>query len=140
MKINVVRMHKDAIIPKFSHVEDAAADIYSSENILIPAHEHIKVKTGITMAIPYPYQGFIWDRSGLASRFGLHILGGVVDSSYRGEIRVIILNTSDEHYFVYKGDRIAQIVFHKTETPEFEEVLELDSTERNENGFGSTGK
>lgn len=92
------------------------------------------------MEIPLGYGGFIWDRSGLAVREGLTVLGGVIDSNYRGEIGVVLLNTGEQDYYVQPGDRIAQIAFFPVWTPVFDEVDELDDTERGEGAWGSTGK
>ena len=92
------------------------------------------------MAIPEGYVGLIWDKSGLSQKFGLKNLGGVVDSGYRGEIMVGIVNLGKEDYKFEPGQKVAQLLIQKVESPKIEEVENLEEGLRGENGFGSTGK
>lgn len=141
MKISCTRLNEYAILPAFAHNSgDSGADLYSSETYYLPSKTHKLIRTGIAMAIPEGYGGFIWDRSGMALKHGLHVFGGVIDSSYRGELGVILFNSSETPYWVQRGDRIAQITFQNIIRPEFEEVLALDKSLRGEKGWGSTGR
>jgi dUTP pyrophosphatase len=98
------------------------------------------VPTGIAMEIPEGYVGLIWDKSGLSIKNGIKTLGGVIDSTYRGEVLVGMINLSDADYTFLKGHKVAQMVIQKKEFVDFEEVSELSDTVRGEGGFGSTGK
>ncbi len=97
------------------------------------------VSTGIRLALPDGYVGLIWPRSGMAVKHGIDSGAGVIDSQYRGEVKVLLFNHSDGEHFIKKGDRIAQLLVQKIETVEFLPVDNLDSTERASSGFGSTG-
>ena len=119
---------------------DAGADLKASEDTVIPSKGRCLVSTGISMAIPIGYVGLIWPRSGLAVKHGIDSGAGVIDSGYRGEIRVLLFNHSESDFEVVKGDRIAQILIQKIESPQFVQVETLDETERGSGGFGSTGK
>ena len=126
-------------MPTRSNPTDAGYDLYVPHDFLIMPHARALVPTHIAMAIPYGYAGLIWDRSGLAVKKGLHRAAGVIDSGYRGEIKVCLWNLSDEEFHFKKGDRIAQLVFQAL--PEFDlvEVESLQTSERGVDGFGSTG-
>ncbi len=126
-------------MPSFAHTSDAGMDLFTLESIEIRAGTRILIPTGLSMAIPEGYVGLIWDKSGLSNKGGLKVLGGVVDAGYRGEILVGLLNTSDADYIFEAGQKIAQMIIQKVEHPEFIEVSELDSTERGNGAFGSTG-
>ena len=139
MKVRIQRIDKENEVVKYAHDGDAAFDLRSSENINLSAKGKVIVPTGIKMAIPEGFAGFIWDRSGLAANSSLHCLAGVVDSGYRGEVKVVLVNLSKHDMYIKKGMRIAQMVIQKIEHPVLEEVGSLDETKRNEGGFGSTG-
>jgi dUTP pyrophosphatase len=120
---------------------DAGIDIRSAEDAVIQPLGRATVPTGLRLQIPEGYYGRIAPRSGLAHNFGIDVLAGVVDSSYRGEIKVILHNTDKEEAFrVSMGDRIAQLIIEKHYNPDFVEVEDLDSTDRGSGGFGSSGK
>ena len=138
MEIKIKKLDNKAILPKKMHDGDAAMDLYSIENINFKEKEIKSVATGISLSIPIGYWGNIRDRSGLAFKHGLHTLAGVVDSNYRGEIKVVIINLREE-YNIKKGDRIAQLLIQKTEKIELEEVEDLDDTKRGKSGFGNSG-
>jgi len=140
MKILVKKLHPDAVIPKFAHEGDAGLDFYSLEEKTIGPGERVKFSTGIAMELPAGYAALVWEKSGLATKHGIKTMAGVGDCHYRGEYVVILLNTSDEPYTVKKGDKIAQFLVQKVESPEIVEVEELTGTERGEGGFGSTGR
>jgi dUTP pyrophosphatase len=127
-------------VPTYSREGDAGVDLYSSEDCMVPAHSHRVVSAGIAIAIPQGHVGLIWDRSGLAAREGITTLAGVVDSNYRGEIRVVLANLGDCDIGFPKGSRIAQMLVQRVERVEFREVEELDATVRQGAGFGSSGR
>lgn len=140
MKLKIKKIHEDAIIPQYAHFGDAGFDLYSIDNYVLKPMERTVVKTGIVMEIPKEYFGNIRDRSGLAAKYSIHTLAGVVDSGYRGEIGVVMINLGHENYEIKKGDRIAQMLIQKVEHCIIEEVSELEESIRNSSGFGSTGK
>jgi dUTP pyrophosphatase len=137
--LKITKCHEAAIIPKYAHEGDAAFDFYSVEDVLLKVGEKKMVPTGIKMAIPENHVGLIWDRSGLAAKNGIHVMAGVIDSIYRGEILIILKNLGEEDFQVEKGMRIAQMLIQPVVTANLEEVESLDDTERAENNFGSTG-
>ena len=132
-------LHDSAKNPTKGHIDDAGGDLYSSEAVSIPAGATVLVSTGVAMAIPNRYVGLIWDRSSMGVK-GIHRHAGVIDSGYRGEVKVCLHNTTNETYHVERGDRIAQLLIQ--EVPVFRQhvVDELDTTSRGDGGFGSTGK
>jgi dUTP pyrophosphatase len=139
--IKVKKLHPLAQIPKRANSFDAGADLYSIENIIIPPLSRALVHTGISLEIPSTsIYGRIAPRSGLAVKYGIDILAGVVDSGYRGEICVILFNTDkDDSYEVKQGDRIAQIIFEQCHNLSFFESDNLTDSNRSVNGFGSSG-
>ncbi|NTW15436.1 MAG: dUTP diphosphatase [Candidatus Moranbacteria bacterium] len=140
MKLEIKRLHPDAVLPIRAHPGDAGLDLYATEGSALSPGERRIVPTGVAIAIPEGYVGLIMDRSGLAAKHGITNLGGVIDSGYRGEWKVIMLNTSDEPYEVASGERIAQMLVVPIALPEVCEVSELDATIRGEGHFGSTGR
>ena len=145
MEIKVKKVTDTAIVPTKSRKTDAGYDLYADEDKAIYPEETKLISTGIAFAIPDGYAGLIWDRSGLGSK-GIHRHAGVVDSSYRGEVKVCLSNSLSGHhsaeniYFISKGDRIAQILFQKVPHFDLVETEELDDTDRGSSGFGSSGK
>ena len=141
MKIPVVRAHQRIPMLATAHLGDAGADLSASEEHTIEPGETVLVGTGLSMAIPQGYAGFVLPRSGLAIKHGVTVANapGLIDSGYRGELRVGLINHSDSTFVIGVGDRIAQLVVMSVETPEFVEVEGLDDTDRGAGGFGSTG-
>ncbi|MFC1728009.1 dUTP diphosphatase [Nanoarchaeota archaeon] len=137
MKLKIERLG-DVNLPKYSNPGDAGLDLHSNESFILKKGEKKLVKTGIKMGIPEGHVGLIWDRSGLAAKNGIHVLAGVVDSSYRGEVGVVLKNFGDEDFEIEKNSRIAQMLIQPVLNPEIIEE-ELKDTERGEGGFGSTG-
>ncbi len=137
--INMKRLTDTAILPKRADAGSVGYDLYADSECLIHSGQRALVKTGIAMAIPDGLAGMIWDKSGHANNSGITILGGLIDPSYRGEIKVILLNTGDSPFSVLKGMKITQIVLVQTATPVVIEVDSLDDTSRGVGGFGSTG-
>lgn len=142
MKVKISKINPNAIIPVYSSKSAAGADLYNYESsVTISAGQTLLVGTGICMEIPEGYVGLVFARSGLATKQGLAPANkvGVIDSDYRGEIKVAIHNHSNQERIIEKGERIAQLVVVPYLACEFEEG-ELSSSERGEGGFGSTGK
>ena len=128
--------------PQYAHEGDAGCDLTSREELVLEPGARALVSTGIAVAIPEGYAGFVQPRSGLAARYGITIVNtpGLIDSHYRGEIKVILLNTDPHEPFeVHKGDKICQLVFQPVARATLQEAVELDRTARGEGGFGSTG-
>lgn len=137
-KIKVV-LDEGATMPAYAHDDDAGIDLFSSEIHVVQAHSRKTFKTGVHMAIPKGYFGAIRAKSGLLRNHGI-ICSGTVDCGYTGEIRVTLVNTGDNDYSVFKGDKIAQLILIPYHHAEFIQVDKLDETERGDNGFGSTGR
>jgi dUTP pyrophosphatase len=129
------------LTPKYANPGDAGADLVASESKYIFAGTTSIVSTGVSVAIPDGYVGFITPRSGLAAKYGITVLNtpGTIDSGYRGELKVIMHNSSTSDYAVTKYDRIAQLVILPVEKAVFDLVDSLDDSVRGEGGFGSTG-
>ena len=140
MKIQIKKINPEAKMPRYSLAGDAGMDLYSVEDLVLRSGERASVKTGIAIKIPEGYVALFWDKSGISHKFGIKTLGGVIDSNYTGEYIVGLINLGKEDYKIGKGQKIAQALFQKVETPEIEEVAELEDTNRGANGFGSTGK
>ena len=140
MILKIKKLHPDAQIPKYAHHDDAGFDLFAIENITLKKGERVMIPTGIAMEISEGYVGLVWDKSGLAMKHGIKTIGGVVDSMYRGEIMVGLMNLSKEDYVFEKGHKVAQMIIQKKEFVDFKEVKELSDTTRGEGGFGSTGK
>lgn len=142
MIIKFNKLNNNAKPPKRANNTDAGADLCSLEKHIIQPLERKLVSTGISMEIPEGYYGRIAPRSGLAVKHGVDTLAGVVDSSYRGEIKVVLYNTDKSNtLFIEEGDRIAQIIIERHYNFEFVEVVEeLSESNRGTGGFGSTGK
>lgn len=143
MNIKIKKLKDNAVVPTRGSKYAAGADLYSAENDLyIEDRQTVMIGTGIAMEIPEGYVGLVYARSGLACKEGLAPANkvGVIDSDYRGEIKVALYNQSGQKKLVKSGERIAQIVIAPFLAPEFTEVSELDETDRGEGGFGSTGK
>ena len=141
MIVKFNRISDSARAPSRANPTDAGADIYSIEQCIIQPLERKAVATGIKMEIPEGYYARIAPRSGLAVKNGIDVLAGVVDSSYRGEIKVVLYNTDKSNsFFVNPGDRIAQLIIEKHYNFDLIEVVEeLSDTDRGSGGFGSTG-
>jgi dUTP pyrophosphatase len=140
-ELPIQRLRADAVIPERAYEGDAGLDLSACERVEIGPGERAVVGTGLAVAIPEGHAGFVQPRSGLASRHGITIVNtpGLVDSGYRGELRVVLLNTDrDEPFVVEPGMRIAQLVVLPVAEPQPIEVNELPVTERGVRGFGSS--
>lgn len=143
--IRFQKLHPNAVIPQRATPGSAGMDLVAciEEPVLLPADGRAMIPTGLAMAIPTAeWVGLVYARSGLAVRHGITLSNsvGVIDSDYRGEIRVGLCNLGQEPYTIQPGERIAQLVISPVLLPPVEEANELDSTERGTGGFGSTGK
>jgi dUTP pyrophosphatase len=143
VRIPIVRLDADLPLPTYAHPGDAGVDLVAREDALVAAGGGRQlVPTGIAIAIPEGHAGFVLPRSGLALRHGIGVVNspGLIDSAYRGEIKVILLNTDPtDDYQVHRGDRIAQLVIQRVENVTWDEVDELDGVDRG-GGFGHTGR
>ena len=141
MKIPVVSRDPAYQLPRFAHPGDAGADLQAAEALTIGAGVYALVATGLSMAIPEGHAGVVLPRSGLAVRRGVTVLNspGLVDSGYRGELKVALINHGTKAFEIAVGDRIAQLVIVPISAPDYELVDSLGDTERGAGGFGSTG-
>lgn len=144
MHVRVQRLDPELPLPRQQHPDDAGYDLHAREDVVIEAGGgRALVPTGLAVAIPSGHAGFVLPRSGLALKHGVTCLNapGLIDSLYRGELKVLLVNTDPtEAFAIHRGDRIAQLVIQKVEYVEWQEVAELDSTARDTFGFGSTGR
>jgi dUTP pyrophosphatase len=139
MKLKVKKIQVDARVPHYSHKGDAGLDLFSSVDSVLKKGEVKSVPTGIQVAVPEGHVGLIWDKSGISLK-GVHRLAGVIDSGYRGEVRVVMANLGEKLFVVKRGMKIAQLLIQPVVDVEVVETDELEETSRGENGFGSTGK
>ena len=142
MTLKFKRIHPDAVLPAYAHPSDAGMDIRSVADMTVPARGRALVPTGLVVLLPPLYDAQVRPRPGLALKHGITVLNtpGTIDSGYRGEIGVILFNSSDVDFQVKKGDRVAQVVIAPVTQPVIEEAQEIDETDRGAGGFGSTGK
>jgi dUTP pyrophosphatase len=139
----VHRLRDDVSLPSRAHPGDAGLDLRAAEDVTLKPGERASVGTGIAIALPSGTAGFVVPRSGLAIKHGLSIPNapGLIDEGYRGEVRVLLVNLDlHEAIEIRRGDRIAQLVVQRVESPDVVEVAELPPTARGEGGFGSTGR
>lgn len=140
MQIKVKKL--DPTLPdlKYAKTGDAGFDVYARERTVLLPGVQVVVPTGVAIELPVGHVSLVWDKSGLAIKYGLKVLGGVIDAEYRGEYMVGMINLSRTPYTFEKGDKVAQLLIQKVEHARFEIVDELSETERGETGFGSSGK
>jgi dUTP pyrophosphatase len=139
--VSIKRLHPDARIPSLAYAGDAGLDLSSVERLVLRPGRRSMVGTGLAVAIPAGHAGFVQPRSGLAANHGIAVVNspGLIDAGYRGELRVVLLNTDPERDFTIEvGDRIAQLVILALPRIELVEVDELPGSERAERGFGSS--
>jgi len=143
MKLILSRLSEDATLPTRAHEGDAGLDLYAAESARLEAGERASVGTGIAVEIPPGHAGLVLPRSGLAARHGISLVNapGLIDSGYRGELRVLLLNTDlNDAFEVNPGDRIAQLLITPFAAVAPLEALELTVSERGDGGFGSSGR
>lgn len=143
MIVQIQRLDKGLPLPDYARAGDAGMDVYSTIDCTLAPGERAIVPTGIAIALPEGFVCFAHPRSGLAAKNGISIVNapGTIDSGYRGEIKIILINTDKtESFEIKRGDRIAQLVFQKFESARFFEVEQLPESQRGGGGFGSTGQ
>jgi dUTP pyrophosphatase len=141
MKIPVLQLDERFPLPEHAHSGDGGTDLLARHGVELEPGDRALIPTGIAVAIPLGYAGLVTPRSGLAARHGVTVLNGpgLVDSGYRGEIKVTLINLGSEPVVIERGDRIAQLVVVAVETQELLPVVELPESSRGTGGFGSTG-
>ena len=127
-------------LPDYGSASAAGADLRASEALVIPPGGRAAVPTGLRLEIPPGHVGLVWPRSGLAVRHGIDTLAGVIDSDYRGEVKVVLVNHGDEPFAIAPGDRVAQLLVQPVERVRFQAADDVAETERGSGGFGSTGR
>ncbi len=140
MRVRLKKLFDDAKLFSYAHDDDAGMDVFSNEDVTIRANSRVVVSTGISMALEPGFVALVWDKSGLAAKKGIKTMAGVIDSGYRGEVKIVVLNTSNEDVVVCRHEKIAQILIQRVERADLVEVSNLDDdTSRGSGGFGSTG-
>lgn len=140
--LKVVRIHQHAKLPEKNNITDAGYDLSSCECITIEPLTRAMVRTGLVINVPKGTYGRIAPRSGLALKYGIDVLAGVVDTGYIGEVKVILFNTGDTCFNIKEGDRIAQLIVEKISYPsmiEYHDISDLESSSRGTLSFGSSG-
>ena len=142
VKVNIEKVHKDAIIPTYSHHDDACCDLYIVEDYTIHPGQRMLLRTGIAIEIPTGFEVQLRPRSGLALKHGLTLVNapGTVDAQYRNEVKILIMNMGTELVSLRKGDRCAQMCIKPVYKFDFQEVDKLNPSDRGFGGWGSTGK
>jgi len=140
MSLKVKKLSSDAQLPTRGSDGAAGYDLQSIESCVILPGKRAVVATGISLELPHGVYGRIAPRSGLAVKHGIQVGAGVVDSDYRGEVKVVLFNHDSNPYLIKSGYRIAQLIMERCETPEVEEIFDTSDTQRGEGGFGSTGQ
>jgi dUTP pyrophosphatase len=143
VRLAIQRLREDAQLPSRSHSDDAGLDLYAAEPVTLAPGARAVVPTGIAVEIPERHAGLVVPRSGLAARHGITVVNapGLIDAGYRGELKVVLLNTDrDASFEVAAGDRIAQLLITRIESPDLIEVAELPPSRRANGGFGSSGR
>ncbi len=140
MKVKIKKLDAEVKLPSYAHSGDAGLDLYSLEDYTLKRGERHIFFSGFALEFPDGYVAIVKDKSGLPKNYGLHTLGGVFDSGYRGEYNVNLINLGQEPYQIKKGDKIAQLLILPCERAEFEETEELGESQRGEGRFGSTGR
>ena len=136
--LRIKRIIPDVKLPSYAHPDDAGLDLYAAEDKLIAPGEHCLVRSGIAVAIPKGFVGLLWDKSGIAAK-GINVMGGVLDSNFRGEITFILKNVKDTAYEVKKNQKITQLLIQPINQFPIQEVTDLDATDRGQGRLGSTG-
>ena len=140
MKIYFQKLNPSAKLPAYAYEGDAGMDLFSCEDLEIAPHSKALISTGLRVAVPKGHGGFVWDKSGIAVKNHIKTMAGVIDSNYRGELKVALANLGNEHYKIKKGEKIAQLIIKPVVNPEVIETEELPEDEtRGERGFCSSG-
>lgn len=140
MLIKFKKLNKNAKLPEYAHPGDAGLDLYSCEEKILKPGERYNFGSGLAVEIPKNYVGLIWEKSGLALNEGVISLGGVIDSGYRGEIGLALMNSGKQKVKIEKGQKIAQLLIQPVINARIKEVNNINNTSRGKGGFGSTGR
>lgn len=140
MKLKIKKMHPEAKLPSYAHPYDAGMDLFALEEVKIKPGETARIRSGVALEIPEGFVGLCWDKSGLSMKNGIKVLAGVIDSGFRGELVMGVINLGKEEYTFEKGHKVMQMLVQPVEIMEIIETEELSETSRGEGGFGSTGK
>ena len=141
INIKIKRLNDNAILPEKQHDSDAGYDLHSIEEIILKPSKIYKVRTGIAIQIPNNYGGLVLPRSGLSSKYGISLINtpGLIDSGYRGELLIPLINHSSNEYTINKTERVAQLILLEIPEVKIEVTSDLDESDRDSKGFGSTG-
>lgn len=142
IKLPIKRLDKSVELPSYAYLGDAGLDLRANEDVVLAPHERKLISTGLAIAIPEGFAGFVQPRSGMALKKGLSMANtpGLIDAHYRGELKIVAVNLDDkEEIHIERGERIAQLVIQQIPSVELVEVDELDETDRGAGGFGSSG-
>ena len=141
INIKIKRLNENAILPEKQHDSDAGYDLHSIEEIILKPNKIYKVRTGIAIQIPNNYAGLVLPRSGLSSKYGISLINtpGLIDSGYRGELLIPLINHSSNEYTINKTERVAQLILIEIPEVKIEVTSDLDESDRDSKGFGSTG-
>ena len=141
INIKIKRLNENAILPEKQHDSDAGYDLHSIEEIILKPNKIYKVRTGIAIQIPNNYAGLVLPRSGLSSKYGISLINtpGLIDSGYRGELLLPLINHSSIEYTINKTERVAQLILIEIPEVKIEVTSDLDESDRDSKGFGSTG-
>ncbi len=140
MKLKIKKLNPEAKLPCYAKSGDAGMDIFVAEDVTVNPGQSVGIKSGLAFEVPEGYVGLLWDKSGLSIKHGIKILGGVLDSGFRGEVIVGVINLGKEPYTFEKGHKLTQMLIQPVERVEIEEVEILSESERGSGGLGSTGK
>lgn len=140
MKLKIKKLNNNAKIPSYAHDGDGGLDIYSAENYILKPNEMHIFPTGIASEFSSDYVAIVHDKSSVPAKYQVTVMGGVIDSNYRGEWKIMLKNLGPKDFHVEKGDKIAQVVFHKIAKADIEEVADLSDSTRGEKWAGSSGR
>ena len=140
MKLKIKKVDPEAKLPNYAHSYDAGMDLFALEDVKIKPGEIARIRSGVAVEIPEGYVGLCWDKSGLSMKNGIKVLAGVIDSGFRGELVMGVINLGKEEYVFEKGHKVMQMLLQPIEIADIIETEELSETSRGEGGFGSTGK
>lgn len=140
MILKVKKLDKEAKLPAYAKEGDAGMDLFSLEETVAKKGEVTRIRTGVAIEIPEGFVGLCWDKSGLSMNHGIKVLAGVIDSGFRGELVLGVMNLGKDDYVFEKGHKVMQMIIQPYNHCEIIESLELSETERGQTGFGSSGK
>ena len=140
MEIKVHKLYDNTCLPKYAHPGDAGMDVFSRENHLLQPGERHTFELGFNAELPNGYVALVWDKSGLAHKQGIHSLAGVIDAGYRGEYVAILFNSGQYPYQIKQGDKIAQILIQAVEQANIVTVDDINTTDRSDGRYGSSGR